>query len=114
MTKTRIHPVHYLLTGFAVVVFYSLLTAISEHLSFNLSYLIAALTIILMVGLFARSLYRNNKVTLIVVSSLAALYVFLFVILQLADYSLLFGNIGLVIILAIIMYFSRKIDWYSH
>jgi len=66
-----------------------------------------------MIAVFARSLYRNNRVTLTVVISLMTLYIFLFVILQLMDYSLLFGNIGLVIILALVMYFSRKIDWYS-
>jgi inner membrane protein involved in colicin E2 resistance len=27
------------------------------------------------------------------------------------DYSLLLGNVGLFIILAIVMFFSRKIDW---
>jgi inner membrane protein len=113
MTKTRIHPVQYLLTGFAVVIFYSLLTALSEHIDFNLAYLVSATVIILMVAAFAKSLYRNWQVTLTVSSCLAALYVFLFVILQLADYSLLLGNIGLVVILGIVMYFSRKIDWYS-
>jgi len=41
------------------------------------------------------------------------LYTFLFVILQLTDYSLLLGNIGLVLVLAMVMYFSRKVDWYS-
>jgi inner membrane protein len=114
MTKTRIHPVHYLLTGFAVVIFYSLLTALSEHISFNVAYLVSAVVIISMVGVFSKSLYGKWQVTLSVISCLAALYVFLFVILQLTDYSLLLGNIGLVIILAIVMYFSRKIDWYSH
>ncbi len=113
MTKTRIHPVLYLLTGFAVVVFYSLLTALSEHISFNIAYIVAALTITSMVGLFARSLYKNSRVTLVIISSMVILYTFLFVILQLADYSLLIGNIGLVIILAVVMYFARKIDWYS-
>jgi inner membrane protein len=113
MTKTRIHAVNYLLTGFALCIFYSLLTALSEHIPFNAAYFISAATIITMIALFARSLYKKRGVTFTVVSSLIVLYIFLFVILQLIDYSLLFGNIGLVIILGIVMYFSRKIDWYS-
>ncbi len=113
LTKIRIHPVNYLLTGFAICVFYSLLTALAEHLSFTLAYLTAGVTIITMISLFAHSLYHNRKVTLTLISSLMVLYTFLFVILQLEDYSLLFGNIGLVIILGLIMYFSRKIDWYA-
>jgi inner membrane protein len=113
MTKTRIHAVNYLLTGFALCIFYSLLTALSEHINFNLAYLISGITIVSMIAVFAQSLYKNRRVTMVIITILSVLYIFLFVILQLMDYSLLFGNIGLVLILALIMYFSRKIDWYS-
>jgi inner membrane protein len=41
------------------------------------------------------------------------LYGFLFVILQLQDYALLTGSIGLFIILAIIMRASRQVNWYA-
>jgi inner membrane protein len=30
----------------------------------------------------------------------------------LQDYALLFGSIGLFVILAALMYYSRKVDWY--
>ena len=113
LTKVRIHPVNYLLTGVALCVFYSLLTALAEHISFELAYLVSGLIIITMIAIFAWSLYKNGRITLIVIATLVALYTYLYVILQLMDYSLLFGNIGLVIILGIIMYFSRKINWYS-
>ena len=112
-TKIRIHPVNYLLVGIALCVFYSLLTALAEHLSFTLAYLAGSIIIIAMIAIFAHSLYKKWQVTFIVAASLVVLYVFLFIILQLMDYSLLVGNIGLVIVLALVMYFSRKIDWYS-
>jgi len=112
-TKLRIHPVNYLLVGIALCVFYSLLTAMAEHLAFTEAYLISSLIIIAMIGMFAHSLYKRRKVTTIVILSLVSLYTFLFVILQLTDYSLLLGNIGLVLVLAMVMYFSRKVDWYS-
>jgi inner membrane protein len=112
-TKIRIHPVNYLLVGIALCVFYSLLTALAEHLSFTLAYIVGSVIIVAMIVIFAHSLYKKWQVTFTVVASLVVLYVFLFVILQLLDYSLLFGNIGLVIVLALVMYFSRKIDWYS-
>jgi inner membrane protein len=112
-TKIRIHPVNYLLVGIALCVFYSLLTALAEHLSFTIAYIAAGITIISMIAVFAHSLYKKWQVTSTVAASLVVLYVFLFIILQLMDYSLLFGNIGLVIVLALVMYFSRKIDWYS-
>jgi inner membrane protein len=113
MTKTRMHPVNYLLVGFALCIFYSLLTALAEYLPFGFAYLLSSSIIIGMIAVFTRSLYRKNLVTVTVSLVLTSLYLFLYVILKLTDYSLLFGNIGLVIILGLVMFFSRKIDWYS-
>jgi inner membrane protein len=90
-TGIRIHPVNYLLVGIALCVFYSLLVAFAEHLSFTLAYITASLTIIVMISIFAHSLYKKWKVTVTVVSSLVVLYGFLFVILQLIDYSMRIG-----------------------
>jgi inner membrane protein len=113
MTSVRIHIFNYLLVGIALCIFYSLLTALAEYIPFTISYLIASVVIIGMIAIFAHSLYAKKKVTLTVTMTLAALYIYLFVILQLANYSLIIGNIGLVVILGLVMYFSRKIDWYS-
>lgn len=44
---------------------------------------------------------------------LCMLYIFLYVVLQLEDIALLIGSVGLFIILGIIMFFSRKINWYK-
>jgi inner membrane protein len=113
MSRIRIHPVNYLLVGIALCIFYSLMTALAEYLPFGYAYLSASVIIISMIAVFAHSLYRKKQVTMTVSITLTALYIFLYVILQLEDYSLLFGNIGLVIILGLVMYFSRKIDWYA-
>ena len=43
--------------------------------------------------------------------ALGGLYSFIYVIIQLENYALLVGSIGLFIILGLVMYFSRKIDW---
>ena len=50
---------------------------------------------------------------MLITGILAVLYTFIFVIIQLQDYALLIGSIGLFIILGLVMYFSRKIDWYN-
>ena len=42
---------------------------------------------------------------------LALMYSYIFTILQLQDYSLLLGSIGLFLTLAVIMHFSKKIQW---
>ncbi len=113
MTSVRIHIFNYLLVGIALCIFYSLLTALAEYIPFTISYLIASTVIIGMIAAYAHSLYAKKQVTLTVTMTLTALYIYLFVILQLANYSLIIGNIGLVVILGLVMYFSRKIDWYS-
>jgi inner membrane protein len=113
MTSVRIHIFNYLLVGIALCIFYSLLTALAEYIPFTIAYLIASTVIIGMIAIYAHSLYSKKQVTLTVTMTLAALYIYLFVILQLANYSLIIGNIGLVFILGLVMYFSRKIDWYS-
>lgn len=114
LNKKRIHPIQYLLVGLGLSIFYTLLISLSEQLSFNLAYLLASISIISLITIYAYSILKNPKLTGIVFLVLLILYGFLFTILQLQDYSLLLGSIGLFIALAIVMYLSRKIDWYAN
>ena len=107
----RVHPFQYALIGLALVIFYTLLVSISEHISFNGAYAIAAAMTIGLTGLYARALFDSRKMALLVSGTLLLLYGFLFTVLQLQDYALLIGSLGLFAILAAVMYFSRKIDW---
>jgi len=113
LVKKRAHPVQYLMAGAALCIFFSLLIALSEHTGFNLAYLIASTVIVLMTTLYAHTVFKMPKVSIIVCGVLAVLFSFLFVVLQLEDYSLLFGNIGLVVILGVVMFVSRKVDWFN-
>jgi len=113
LNKYRIHPVQYLLVGLGLSIFYTLLLSFSEHIGFNASYLISSVAIIGLISLYANSIFKNIRLTMLMTAILLVLYAFLFTILQLEDYSLLFGSIGLFIVLAVIMYLSRKVDWYS-
>ena len=102
-----------LLIGFALSLFYTLLISISEHLSFNIAYGIAAVATVLLIALYTRSIYKTTILWQLITGILIVLFVFIFCILQLQDYSLLMGSIGLFLILGIIMYLSRNVDWYS-
>ena len=113
MSKKKIHPVQYLLTGITLVIFYSLLLALSEHLNFTLAYLIASVCIIGLIVIYSGSIFKNRSYTMIAMVVLISLYGFLYAILNMSDFALLLGNIGLFVILAIVMFFSKKIDWYS-
>ncbi|MDH4228983.1 MAG: cell envelope integrity protein CreD [Nitrospirota bacterium] len=112
MNRRRVHPIQYLLVGFAVVLFYTLLIALSEQISFGLSYLIAATAVIGMITGYARAILGSLRMAGMVGSLLFLLYGFLFVVLQLEDYALLMGSIGLFVVLAGVMYLTRHIDWY--
>ncbi len=114
LNKKRIHPIQYLLVGLGLSVFYTLLLSLSEQISFNLAYLIASLSIITLITTYSYSMLKSKKLTAIVALVLVVLYVFLFTILELQDFSLLLGSIGLFIALAIVMFLSRKVDWYSN
>jgi len=113
LNRRRIHPVQYLLIGFALVLFYILLISISEHLSFALAYLLATLAVIGLIASYAASVLRSRRLAGIVAVILAALYGYMFVLLNLEDYALLMGAVGLFAVLAAIMYLTRKIDWYA-
>jgi len=111
MSKIHIHPFQYLMIGLALVMFYTLLVSISEHSNFLKAYLIAGVSVVLLITLYSKSILRNFKFSALIGLSLTALYSFIYVIIQLENYALLVGSIGLFIILATVMFVSRKIDW---
>ncbi|MBL7891282.1 MAG: cell envelope integrity protein CreD [Bacteroidia bacterium] len=113
LNKKRIHPIQYLLVGFAVCLFYVLLLSISEHLKFDSAYLIGCVSILVLITFYAKNVFKNNKLTAIFSALLALLYGFFYSLMQLEDYSLLLGSLGLFIILGTIMYLTRKVDWYG-
>lgn len=113
MSKLFIHPIQYLLVGTALVIFFTLLISISEHLMFNLAYSISALLTLGLITLYSRSILKSTKKALVLLGLLGGMYAFIFVIIQLEDMALLMGSIGLFVILSIVMYISRQIDWYQ-
>ncbi|HXB30561.1 MAG TPA: cell envelope integrity protein CreD [Puia sp.] len=113
MQRKPIHPVQYVLIGLGLVIFYSLLLAISEFLDFDYAYLIASVGTILLIGLYAKSHFKSWKSSGIFSGVLTLLYGFIFVLIRLEDTALLVGSIGLFIILALTMYASKKVNWYG-
>jgi inner membrane protein len=111
ISKKNIHIFQYSMIGLALILFYTLLISITEHSSFTKAYLISASSVIVMIGLYSVSILKDKKFPLFIGLSLTALYSFIFVIIQMENYALLVGSIGLFLILGAVMYFSRKIDW---
>ena len=113
MNKTRIHALQYLLVGLALCLFYSLLLSFSEHIGFNPAYLLSAALTIILVGGYMLGITKKKKPSLIMSGLLSVLYLYIFVLIQLETFALLAGSLGLFIILAMVMYFSKKIDWFN-
>ena len=70
-----------------------------------------AIATIGLIAWYVGSLLRSSRMSLFITFLLVVQYGFVFTLIQLQDYALLMGSIGLFITLAIVMYFSRKIKW---
>lgn len=112
-SKTRIHPFQYSLVAFALLIFYSLLTSLSEQIGFNPAYLVSAAAVTLLITWYVFNILKDKRMAGWITLLQTGLYLFLFTILQLQDYALLTGSIGLFVILAILMRASQQIKWYS-
>ncbi len=112
-SKIRIHPVQYCLIGLADILFYLLILSISEHLSFNMSYLIGAVCVSATTLFYASTIFKKIKWGLLLSGVQIISYIFLYGTLQAEDYALLIGSIGMFIIVVLLMFITRKVDWYD-
>jgi inner membrane protein len=114
ITKSiRIHPFQYILVGAALIIYYCLLLSLSEQLGYNTAYWIATAATVCLVSFYSVSFLKNYGLVILLTTLLAIFYTFIFVIILQQDLSLLLGSIGLFIIIAALMFFSRKVSWYK-
>ena len=104
----RAHPFQYILVGLDLCLFFLMLLSLGEHIAFNYAYLISGIATIGLAALYAGSIYRSHKIGLLTAGILVLLYTFIFLLLQLQDYALLAGSIGLFLLLAFTMYLTRN------
>jgi inner membrane protein len=109
--KRKVHFLQYMLIGAAMTVYYSLLLSFSEQMGFTVAYLIASIATIVLVGLFIAAVLKHRKPAIVFAAILSVFYSFIYVIIQLQDLALLFGSVGLFIIIGIMMFLSARIDW---
>ena len=111
ISKHRIHVFNYVLIGAAMIVYYTLLLSFSEQVGFTFAYLIASAATVILVAAFLQSLIKSMKTTALFALILSLFYAFIYVIIQLEDLALLVGSVALFLVVATLMYFSRKINW---
>lgn len=109
----RLHPLQYLLVGFALALFYLLLLSLSEHAGFGPAYLAAASATTLLVAGYGVWILAARARALLLGAGLAALYGYLYVLLRLEDWALVLGAAALFAILAGVMFGTRRVDWWS-
>lgn len=112
-SATLLHPMQYAFVGFALCVFYLLLVSISEHAGFDVAYTLSSLVTTLLIAGYARAVLGGTRQALSVCAALVTLYGFLYLLLRLEDYALLAGSVGLFLVLALVMFITRKMNWYE-
>ncbi len=113
LLKFNFHPIQYLLTGGALTIFYLILLSFSEQFGFGISYLVSAIVAISTISLYILGISSSKKSTIIVASQLSILYAILYTILVQKNYTLIVGSVVLWLYLVIIMYSTRKINWFK-
>ena len=108
-----VHPIQYLFVGFALCVFYLLLLSIAEHRGFDRAYAIAAAATVLLLSWYWSWVLGRRRDGALMGTALTTLYGYLYLLLRLEDYALLAGSAGLFAMLALVMYLTRRINWYD-
>lgn len=109
----ELHPLQFMMIGFALCLFFLLFLSLSEHMPFTLSYIISSFTTIGMITGYSRTILKKKNRGTIIAALLALLYGYLYIVLVSRDYALLLGTVALMAVLAVVMYLTRNIDWYS-
>ena len=111
--RQKIHPLQYLMVGAALCLFYLALLSASEFIGFSLAYLIAAVAATGLVTWYCSHFLGGGVRTLMIGGGLLGVYTFLYITLRQQDYALLMGTVALFILLGLVMYVTRKVDWYA-
>ena len=109
----RLHVIQYALIGGAMCIFDLLELSLAEHLGFATAYSIAAAAVVSLVVFYGLSTLKSRQRTAVIGAVLTGLYGCLYVLLQIQDYALLIGSLGLFVILAAVMFATRHVDWYA-
>ncbi len=112
LRRAPIHPMQYLLVGLALAIFFLLLIALSEHLSFALAYGLSSLACIALIGFYLAGALGGVRRGLAFAGGLTGLYGVLFGVLRSEDNALLMGALLLFAALGSTMLATRHVNWH--
>jgi inner membrane protein len=112
LRASRAHLVQYLLVGCSICLFYLLALSLAEQIRFLFAYAIASAVDVGMIALYlGRTVSRPAG--LVTGAMLASVHAYMYMLLQMEDYVLLAGTVGLLAALALVMYVTRNVDWFA-
>lgn len=113
LTRRSLHPMQYLLVGLSLVLFYLVLLALSEHIGFTAAWLAASLSGAVMNGIYLQAVLRGWRNSLLFVAALLLLDGVMWFLLHSEDSALLLGTGVLALALSVLMFLTRRVDWYA-
>jgi inner membrane protein len=114
MSGRPLHPVPYVLTGAALAVFYLVLLALSEYVSFSWAFGIAASLLVLIVTPYTGVVLGGRRRGYVVGAMMSLTYCLLYVLVSAQHLSLLLGSLALLLAIASLMFLTRNVDWYRY
>jgi inner membrane protein len=109
----RVHPAQYVLVGVAHMIFYLLLLSLAERIGFGWGFFVAGGATVLLLSANAGWIFGSRIQGLRALFVFSLLYFFIYLLLRLEDNALLIGAVASFLAVAVVMYFTRNIDWYS-
>lgn len=109
LSKKQIPLLNYFLIGAALILFYSLLLALCEHIGFGWAYLVAAVMTIALITCYMWRMLDSKKASAIMFATLTIIYTSCYVMLCASDFALLLGSGLLFVALAAMMFGSLRI-----
>jgi inner membrane protein len=109
----RLHFIQYGLIGAAVCLFYLLELSLAEQIGFQGAYALAAAMIAGLVTSYAWSVLGSVSRAATMGAVISGLYAFLYVLISLEELALLVGSLALFVILAALMYATRRVNWFQ-
>ena len=113
LKSLRIHPIQYSLVAMAQGIFFVLLLSISEYYAFVWAYIVAAIACIGLMTWYLYFVMKGIKAAALFGIILSSLYAIMYMLLQSSGKTFLMGSIISFVVLAVVMFITRHIDWYS-
>jgi inner membrane protein len=113
LKNLRIHPLQYGLVGLALAIFFLMLVSLSEHVKFLYAYLGASMACVTLIAYYLGHVLGGWRRGFWFGVKLAVLYAVLYGLLLSEDNALMLGSLMLFVVLAVIMFVTRRVNWYG-